>query len=156
MVGPEAIQLTESEMATIQILSNIRTIVARGNNVRDAKMSNINGSDIDYDGLLGEYAFCKKYNLFLDITASPRSGSYDCVYKGKRVDVKTTRHKNGRLLCTMKSNDDVDVYVLAIIDGRSVYFPGWAYKDELRSEENIIDLGYGQGYGIAQEKLRPF
>lgn len=155
MSAPCAIQLTEAEMATVQILSNIRTIVARLNNVRDAKMANANGVDIDFDGLIGEYAFCKKYNLFLDITASPRSGTYDCLYNGKRVDIKTTRHKNGRLLCTMKKNDDVDVYVLAIIDGYNVYFPGWAYKDELRKDENIIDLGYGQGYAISQDRLRP-
>lgn len=148
------VTLTELELSTIQILSNIRTIVARSNNVKDAKMSNIKGADIDFDGMVGEYAFCKRYNLFLDITAYPRSGSYDCLYNGKRVDVKTTRHKNGRLLCTLKNNEDVDVYVLAIIDGYDVYFPGWVYKDELRKPDNIIDLGYGQGYGVGQDKLK--
>lgn len=156
MSALKAIRLTEAEMATVQILSNIRTIVARASNVRDAKMSSVKGTDIDFDGMIGEYAFCKKHNLFLDITASPRSGSYDCVYNGKRVDVKTTRHKNGRLLCTMKNNDDVDVYVLAIIDGYDVYFPGWAYKGDLRVDDNIIDLGYGNGYALSQEKLRSF
>lgn len=156
MIAPVSVELTEGELATIQILSNIRTIVARSNKVRDAKMSNINGADIDFDGMIGEYAYCKKHNLFLDITASPRSGSYDCLHKSKRVDVKSTRHQNGRLLCTLKDNDDVDVYVLAIISGNMVSFPGWIYKHELRQDKNIIDLGYGKGYGVTQDKLHSF
>lgn len=148
------ITLSEIEVSTISILSSMRTLVARCNNVKDAKMSKLNGIDIDFDGLLAEYAFCKKFNLFLDIVPSPRSGSYDCIYKGKRVDIKSTRHKNGRLITTTKKNEDVDVYVLAIIDNYDVEFIGWCYTAELYNEKNIKDLGYGNGYCLERDQLR--
>lgn len=150
------VTLSEIELATIHILSNIRTITARNNKIKDMKMTNSNGADIDRDGMIGEYAFCKLHNLFLEITASPRSGSYDCMWKGKRIDIKTTRHQSGRLLATLKQNPDVDVYVLAILDGATVDFRGWCYYDELKQECNKIDLGYGEGYALTQDKLRKF
>ena len=149
------VELKEAELLTLRILSNLRSLVARGKGITDAKMSDSSGGDIDFDGLLGEYAFCKAYNLFLDIAPIPRSGSYDCIRKSERIDIKTTRHQNGRLLATMKKNEDVDIYVLCIITGATLEFRGWAWADELIQEENIIDLGYGRGYGLTQDKLKP-
>lgn len=73
---------------------------------------------------------------------------------GGKIDVKTTRHRNGRLLSTLKKNDDVDIYVLAIIDKNHVIFPGYALKEELFREENKIELGHGIGYGMTQDMLR--
>lgn len=152
------ITLTDIEMATINILANTRTLVARGSGVVDKKIGKQSGVDIDIDGLMGEYAFCKWHNIFPDLISSPRSGSYDCLLKGKRFDIKTTRYKSGRLLCTTKDNPDVDIYALAIIDpsNSSVSFVGYSTKDNLRKEENLKDLGHGKGYCLEQSQLKKF
>jgi hypothetical protein len=73
--------------------------------------------------------------------------------KGYRVDIKSTRHRQGRLLCTTKVNPDVDIYALAIITDQGVEFPGYATKDQLIQEKNLTDLGYGKGYALTQDKL---
>ena len=57
------------------------------------------------------------------------------------------------LLSTLKGNPDVDVYVLAIVKNAVVYLKGWASKEDLIKKENMVDLGYGQGYGLDQDKL---
>ena len=109
----------------------------------------------DVDGVIAEYAFAKKFNVFPDIGLSPRSGSCDGVYKNYRYDIKSTRYKTGKLLSTMKVNPDVDMYILAIIEDNTVTFAGWSLKDELIQESNIKDLGHGKGYCLSQNQLRP-
>ena len=75
---------------------------------------------------------------------------------GKRYDVKATTYKHGRLLSTLKINNDVDIYVLAIVDHNQVDFVGFATATELRQDENLTDLGHGQNYSLPQDKLRAF
>jgi len=150
------VTLSDKELTVIGILGGMRSLTARSHNVTDRKKANLRGEEIDRDGLIAEYAFCKHFNVFPDLVPSPRSGSYDCQVKGQRVDIKSTRHKNGRLLATLKNNEDVDVYVLAIIDENEVEFIGWVYKNELCRQENIKDLGYGKGYCLDRSKLRSF
>ena len=151
-----SVTLDDAEMTLVKMIGGMRSIVARSAGVVDAKKAGLPGLTIDEDGMMAEYAFCKQYNVFPMISPTPRSGSYDCVYNGKRVDIKSTRYKDGRLLATLKDNPDVDVYVLAIIDGNTVTFPGYATKAQLCREENKIDLGRGEGYALTQDKLTPF
>lgn len=148
------VSLSNDDLNICRVLGNLRTLVARGNGVRDAKMGNMSGADIDEDGVIAEYAFCKQFNIFFDPCAYPRSGSVDCTYKGQRIDIKSTRHENGRLLATLKKNNEVDVYVLAIISENTVTFPGWAYSEDLFTPENIKNLGHGDGYVMDQSNLK--
>jgi len=151
-----SVTLTDDDRNICRLLGNMRTLVARGNNVKDAKMGNLSGAVIDEDGVIAEYAFCKYFNIFFDPSVYPRSGSVDCTYKGQRIDIKSTRNQGGRLLSTLKKNDEVDVYVLAIIDGYNVIFPGWAYAKDLHHDDNICDLGHGKGYALTQDQLKPW
>ena len=145
--------LSDAEMATCRMLGEMRSLVARGHGVKDRKMADLAGYEIDIDGMISEYAFCKHFNIFPDLIPSPRSGSCDCIYKGKRIDIKSTRHKTGKLLATTKRNEDVDIYVLAIINGNEVIFPGYATAKQLIDPNNLSDLGYGSGYALQQHQL---
>ena len=147
------IQITHELRMLASVFGGLRTFMARSGNVSDAKMGNQSGSDSDRDGILGELAFCQLMNVWPDLGLTPRSGSADCLVKNKRIDIKTTRRLNGRLLCTLKDNPDVDIYVLALLDDDSVTFAGYATKTELRQDANIIDLGHGKGYALDQNKL---
>jgi hypothetical protein len=150
------VTLSDAEYLTVRTLGGMRSLVGRAAGVVDRKVTDISGVSIDEDGMMAEYAFCKHHNIFPDIVPGPRSGSCDCVYKGKRIDIKSTRYKNGRLLATLKDNPDVDLYVLGIIDGNTVTFPGYATKAQLCREENKVDLGRGVGYALDQDQLTPF
>lgn len=149
------VQLTTSEIAVCRTLGNLRTIAARAASVNDKQMGKQSAVEIDEDGVIGEYAFCKSKNIFFDPSASPRSGSYDCVLMGKRIDIKTTRYAKGRLAVTTKRNADVDIFVLALYDPAThkVTFPGYILADRLYQPENLKDLGHGEGYVVEQSKL---
>ena len=149
--------LQPDEVQVCQMVGRMRSLIARGNGVRDAKMGNQDGSEADVMGMMAEYGFAKKMNVFPDLGLTPRSGSADGVMpSGKRYDVKASKHKTARLLSTLKVNPDVDVYVLCVVDGSTLDFKGWATKGELIKEENKKDLGHGVGYVLEQEKLRKF
>jgi len=150
------VELTDAEVMVAKMLGGLRSIVGRTAGVTDRKVANLSGLAIDEDGMIAEYAFCKHFNIFPDIVPGPRSGSYDCIYNGKRIDVKSTRYHSGRLLATLKDNPDVDIYVLGIVDGNKVYFPGYATKATLCDDENKVDLGRGVGYALEQDRLTAF
>jgi hypothetical protein len=150
------VELAHDEVALCQMIGTNRSLIARAANVKDAKMGKQDGAKADVLGFMAEFAFAKHYNIFPDIGLSPRSGTADGVLNGKRYDIKATNYKTGRLLCTMKDNPDVDLYVLAIVDENIVLFAGWAYKSQLRDEKNISDLGHGKGYALNQNQLNKF
>ena len=126
-------------------------------NVKDQQVGNDCVWSIDIDGVVAEYCVAKMLNVCVDLSVSPRNGGHDLVSKGKTIDVKSTRHKNGRLLATLKKKDSpCDVYILAIVDDGGADVVGWEYGESLFDDKNRIDLGHGVGYGIQQDKLRKF
>jgi hypothetical protein len=150
------ITLQPDEITVCQMIGRMRSLIARSSGVKDAKVGDQDGAESDVIGMIAEYAFAKQFNVFPDLGLSPRSGSADGIIKGKRYDIKATTYKTGRLLCTVKDNPDVDVYILAIVSGNEIDIVGWEYKENLRKDENLIDLGYGKGYALTQDKLQKF
>ena len=150
------VQLTDLEIIACRMIGNMRTILNRSTSVKDKQIGKQDIHETDENGTTGEYAFCKSKNILFDISLNPRSGSYDCIYKGKRIDIKTTKYKNGSLVATKKINPDIDVFVLAIFDQtkNEITFPGFALAEDLYQEKNITDLGHGTGYVMQQEDLR--
>jgi hypothetical protein len=148
------VKLSNSEIAVCQMIGNMRHIASRASSTVDRQMGNQGSLDIDQHGVIGEYAFCKYWNIHLDMDIMARSGSYDCKLNGKRIDIKSTNYLSGRLIATAKDNPDVDIYVLAIIDGNTVNFPGWMDKDNFITDENLTDLGHGPTYALGQDKLK--
>ena len=75
---------------------------------------------------------------------------------GNRYDIKASKHSNARLLSSLKVNPDIDVYVLCVVDGVNLDYKGWAWKRDLIKQENIINLGHGDGYALNQDSLTKF
>ena len=150
------VELSEEEIITCRLIGNLRSISSRLNKVNDARMGDQSSYATDEVGAIGEYAFCKHFNIFFDPSIKVRSGSYDCLYKGKRIDIKTTEYAKGRLVATKKINPDVDIFVLAVLDIEKnvVAFPGYALASELYQDSNMTDLGHGTCYAMDAHKLR--
>lgn len=147
--------LSQHELSIAHLLGVQRRGSARAGGVTDAQVGKQSPYEIDIDGVVGELAFAKMANLCPDLTVGPRSGGADLINRnGKTIDVKTTRHKNGRLLATPKKADKpCDIYVLMIVDDDSATFAGWATAEQLFKDENLTDLGHGVGYAMEQGKL---
>lgn len=151
------IDLTEAELHICRILGVMRRSEAM-NKVKDQQMGKDDSWTIDIDGMVAEYCVAKLLNLCPDLTVSVRNGGSDLITrKGKTLDVKSTRHENGRLLATLKkAQDSCDMYVLVVVDNFGGTVMGWASKEDLFLEENKQDLGHGIGYALSQHGLRPF
>ena len=151
------IELSAGELKLCKFIGEQRSLIARANGVKDAKMGVHDGTKGDIQGFKAEYAFAKFKNVFPDFGLSPRSGSCDgTTHIGNRYDVKSTDRVDGNLLATLKVNPDVDIYVLAIVQYNIVNLVGWIRKENFIKPENIRDLGYGKGYFLSSSMLNKF
>lgn len=154
MIGT-TVTLNAHEIKLVRYLAKLRYETARKAGVVDRKQGEQSWQETDEQGLAGEMAYCKMFNLYPDLDVSPRSGSYDVIDQyGLTTDVKTTKYSNGRLLATLKKNPDVDYYALMTGEMPTFTFRGEVNYLDLIDEANIIDLGHGQGYGLSQDKVR--
>jgi len=152
------VNMTPSESAIALTLAVMRNTTARQNNVADKQMGKQNPIEIDRDGILAEMAFGKQFNLYPDLSVYPRKGGADLItHKGMKIDVKATRYKSGRLLIHIdKPVEEVDIYVLGIVDGDDVDLVGYIKSAEAIQPQNLNDLGHGSGYVIEQSNLKKF
>jgi len=151
------IKLDRTELDICEYIARKRQSENRNANVVDTQKGKQSPIKIDIQGVKSEYGFAKLHNLFLDFSCLPRSGSADGVTKnGYRYDIKSTDRKNGNLICTLKVNPDVDIYVLAYVNEDEIEYVGWAAKEQMIKTENIKDLGHGDTYFLHRDKLNKF
>jgi len=145
--------LTQEEIAMCHALGNLRTFTDRVVGVQDRQVGKNEPNEIDEDGVLAEFAFCKHWNIFFNPVPHPRKWSYDCMLKGRRIDIKSTRYKDCHLFGPKRRNEEIDIYVLAIIDGSSVHFPGYAFADDLYNDARIKTVGGRTSHAIHVSEL---
>lgn len=151
------ITLTDTEARICAWLGEMRHKAARLAGVVDRKQGPQNAIATDVEGIGGELAFCKACGAWPDLTVGARSGGHDAVVCGILFDVKTTNRPSGRMLATLgKSVNEVDAYALVCGTMPTYRIAGWCWSQELIVDANVIDLGHGPGYGLTQDKLRPF
>jgi hypothetical protein len=149
------IKLSDSEIKICEWLAKSRYKNNRKENIFDKKIGPQSCEITDLDGVFGEFAFCKAFNLYPDMSIEPRKGGFDLLWNGYKIDIKTTRYKTGKLLATKdKKLEDSDIYVLITSSHNNFTIAGWCYCEELIKKSNLVDLGYGLTYCLPQEKLR--
>jgi hypothetical protein len=147
--------LNSAEQIVCKQLALMRYEIARAVDRKDQQIGDQPSWQTDEDGIGGEIAASRLLNVYPSLILKPDAG-WDVIYKGKKIDVKTTRYKNGRLLAKLNSRDDeVDAYLLVTGVFPEYSVIGYALKDSLLSKDNIIDLGHGRGYGLIQDRLTP-
>ena len=121
------------------------------------KSATMGAFETELEGMAAEIAFCKLHNIYIDTDLTPKD--VDCVlHDGTSVDVKSTKHKNGKLICPhYRKKGAVDLYALLVGKFPSYELVGYATSDELMRPENLGHLGNpdkGQVYILTQDKLR--
>ena len=117
----QTISLTYAERKLAQFVAKNRNGNNRHFNVTNLKISSSDAATVDLEGMCGEIAFCKLFNVYpdLDTDRMPPHPFHDCVIgNGLRIDVKTTKYENGKLLVDSRKGkektDSVDFYALMI------------------------------------------
>ena len=147
--------LNSAEQIVCKSLALMRYEIARAVNRKDQQIGKQPSWQTDEDGIGGEIAASRLLNVYPNLVLKPDAG-WDILYQGMKIDVKTTRYINGRLLAKLNSRDEeVDAYLLVTGTFPEYNVVGYASRDSLLSPENIIDLGHGKGYGLSQEQLTP-
>ncbi len=106
------ITLNQAEQKLAMYLAKARYDENRAKGNPDPKLSPTTNNEIELDGVAGELAVCRFFNVYPDTeTKYDEYPKYDLITpKGSKVDVKTTQYKNGRLLATLnKKVLDVDI-----------------------------------------------
>lgn len=141
-------QVVIKEIALARHLTNID----RGS--KSYKMGNGDDLQINLDGTAGEFAFCKLKNIYPDMSIE-QPMPFDCVIdKHGFIDVKTTNKPHGMLLVGVWKTRSIPAYYALMVGEMPTYelkgfFPG----PEVFKPENIVNLGYGDTYGISQDRL---
>ncbi len=112
--------------------------------------------EIDLRGVSGELAVCKKYNTYPDMVIGPHYSGYDLIYNNLRVDVKTTKFTSGYLQAKLKKkHTDCDVFILVRDESPTFVLEGWIPSIDFLTQDNIMDLGYGDKFTLQADQLRP-
>ena len=144
----------EQRLARFMARSRMENAIKRG--ITNAQVGSQDRLDIDLEGYGAELAFCKLFNVYPDMSivadpAADRTG--DAIWMGKTVDVKTSKYKTARLLA-VRWKKKKDLYALMVGTFPKYEFRGMATGDELIRQENLIDLGHGEGYALSQHQLK--
>jgi len=147
--------LTELEQTLCEVGAEMRHATARSSGVSNGKIGPQSNKETDLLGLGGELAVGKWLNVYPDLTIYARQGGVDLTsHSGKRIDVKTTKYSNGKLLAKMNTPyEDIDIFVLVTADYPTFTIRGWATKEELINSNTIVNLGHGNGHGLDQDQL---
>jgi len=156
----DSICLNPVEVAMCKYVAKERNKVNRTDGVKNSKIGAQSDYQTDLDGIAGEVAFCKMFNVYPDLTLEPRSAAngndtFDCVWRTKTIDVKTTKYPNGKLLAALwkSEGEKPDFYALMTGVLPEYTFRGFMPSQELLKRERVGDLGHGPGYIGYQSEL---
>jgi hypothetical protein len=146
----QTVSLSYAERKLAHFLAKHRNGNNRHFNVVNLKISAESAATVDLEGMCGEIGFCKLFNVYpdMDVDRMPPHPLHDCILSnGMRVDVKTTKYENGKLLVDArkgKKTDGVDLYALMVGSFPGPYtFRGFIAKEKLIKPEKIgLMCGY--------------
>ena len=156
----QTVSLNTAEKKLAYFVARNRNARNRCLNVVNLKVSPRDGVTIDLEGVAGELAFCKMFNLYpdLDTDRMPPYPEFDArLSDGWTVDVKTTRYGDGKLLVDVRKGrkvDGVDFYCLMTGEFPGPYtFRGFMAKSLLvRPEKRGVVRGH-EAYMAEQSEL---
>ena len=132
---------------------------------QDQKIGEKADFDTDYIGVIAEIAAAKALNVYPDLHLDGPE-DVDVIIPTKNgstcsVDVKATEHEDGHLLApTWKQyRNPADIFMLGIVERsgekESCQLVGWVWAEDLFTDDNIKNFGYGPTFGMSESELEP-
>ena len=156
------IKLNEAEKRLCSFVARSRNAAAREVAPEDAlRVSSQDPMFVDYEGAMGELAFSKLLGVYpTEIFEIYHRSSFvgedpgDLTFNGLVIDVKTTVHKNGRLV-SMRKNPAINMFVLVTgRDGEYEVAGGmWSADLYLESRYGMPPRFTRQCYSATQDEL---
>ena len=136
----QTILLNSCEQKLAHFVAKHRNGSNRHFNISNLKISAQSAHTVDLEGVAGEIAFARLFNVYpdLDTDRPPPHPMYDSVIEGgHRIDVKTTKYANGKLLVDARKGRKVEaVDFYALMTGE---FPGpYTYRGMMSRKDLII------------------
>ena len=156
--------LDESEKRIAMALARARYANSRKNKLKKTDLPKASVLDPDIEGVMSELALCKYFGVYPELVfeigvRSVNNGTDrgDIDFDSLSIDVKSTKHNNGRLF-SMKEHEAVDLYVLLIGKRGDYRVAGCMYASELYKKERWGYHGVFKKpcYAAEQHDLIPF
>lgn len=149
--------LNEIEQELCKLVSQKRFEMNRTKKIKNNKIGPQSDSFTDLNGFGAELAMAKLLGIYPDTEIRVRSAlkdNGDLIYNNLKLDIKTTKYKNGKLIVhPSKKKNPADIYILLIGKFPEYTFVGGIKSNEVFKQDNIKNLGYGLTYAVDQDKL---
>lgn len=155
------IHLSNSEFRILTFVGCMRFHATSEQGI-EKKQSDHSALNIVIDGVISEYAASKAFNVSFDLNCDYRKFGADLIsQKGAKIDVKSTRIVGGNLNAVKwTENKEGDIFVLTELHylPEAVYVDvvGWIERENFLIPANIKDVGNGEFYSMARERLNLF
>jgi hypothetical protein len=154
------VELTDTEVEICSIIGKIRHLKTSAV-CNEQKQSELDAMQISIDGVLSEYIVAKHKGWFFDLNCDVRKFGADLIAPtGHKLDVKSTRLKNGNMTVRYNHNKkDYDFYVLVeLTEENNGLIIGIAPRSVVIDEENtMVSKATNQPYYLVPKtKLKEF
>lgn len=152
------IKLSDEDITTCKKLAQERYGSNRSSGVENKKIGKQSDEFVELQGIGGEFAFCRIFGLEPDQTIAPRGTKTDkgdvWLPNGTLVDIKTTHYRTGKLLVpTWKQDSKIQYFGLMVGTFPIFEFKGWIERENILTEDRLLNLGYGLTHYATQEEL---
>ena len=150
--------LSETERELCRYIGELRNYITAQNSPDMMQDKTKNTVQISIDGVMSEYAVAKYLNIHFDMNCDYRKFGPDLISKkGAPIDVKSTTKRGGNLNAVgWADKKPAQIYILTEIHEDGVEIVGWISKEDFIRPENMMDVGNGPFYSIAQKALEKF
>lgn len=131
----EKVDLDVGDIELCELIAGLRETCNKAQKYEDRRGSK--NRKIGYQGLLGEYAFAKKFNLFLNLCIAKKPGRAHIDFyspKGLTIDVKTTSWGRNTMNVNAQKSEHPDFYVCCMV---KEYIKGFNEHDKVWEQEEI-------------------
>lgn len=155
-----SVTLDKGEQEVCKLIAKLRHAEARKVGIKNSKVGSQSNYSTDLEGIGGELALCKILNVFPYFSVFVRKTKEDkgdVIFKGKSIDVKTTKYDNGKLISPFWKKDsinNIDVYVLMTGTFPNYVYRGYMHSKDFIKKERLGNLGYGDTYIAEQDELK--
>lgn len=146
------IELNNAEQKLVETISLARSQYDRKHKRKDQlRADKSKARFIEVNGLGGEIAVAKAFNLYPDINTEDIS-RYDCLLPdGRKLEVKTTEYGHGKLI--VRKKNDSDLYIL--VTGKMPNYKIIGYIEAEELDKYWTELEKGFSYVVEQKLLKP-